>query len=382
MLSGMRIPARLAVGLSLLVLSGCAVPGYYSQAVNGELNLLAARRPIQHVLADPATPASLRQRLELAEHLRQFASAQLGLPRNGSYTSYVQLNRRYVSWNVFATKAFSLQPIRWCFAFAGCVPYRGYFRRQAAEAFAARLRRQGDDVYVGGVPAFSTLGWFNDPLLSSMLDWDDLTLANFIFHELAHQELYVKGDADFNESYAVTVADVGVRRWLEAGGRGAELPVYQARQRHGHMIVLLVDSARSQLARLYASGEPRSEMALRKQQIFAQLRDSYAVLRPQLGSDTGYDGFFSGALNNAALLTVVTYTRWVPAFRALLQQQHGDLPEFYRAVKRLARLPRGARDAALEKLMLKSAAGSGDFETGVTTAGCACAGTCRTPPAR
>jgi predicted aminopeptidase len=355
MLSDMRIAARIAVLISLPVLSGCALPGYYSQAVNGELNLLAARRPIKRIIADPATPAALRQKLILVQHLRQFASARLGLPNNGSYTSYVQLHRPYVSWNVFATKAFSLQPIRWCFAFAGCVPYRGYFHRQAAEAFAARLRRQGDDVYVGGVSAFSTLGWFDDPLLSSMLDWDDLTLANFIFHELAHQELYVEGDADFNESYAVTVADVGVRRWLAADGRAGELPAYQARQRHWHMIVLLVDSARSQLAQLYASGEPRTQMALRKQRIFAQLRHSYAVLRPQLGSDAGYDGFFGGALNNAALLTVVTYTRWLPAFRALLQQ-HGNLPEFYQAVKRLARLPRAARDAALEKLMVKSAA--------------------------
>ena len=356
MLSGMRIAARIAVLASLLMLSGCALPGYYSQAVNGELNLLAARRPVKRVIADPATPAGLRQKLILAEQIRQFAGARLGLPRNGSYTSYVQLRRRYVSWNVFATRPFSLQPIRWCFAFAGCVPYRGYFQRQAAEAFAARLRRQGDDVYVGGVPAFSTLGWFDDPLLSSMLDWDDLTLANFIFHELAHQELYVEGDADFNESYAVTVADVGVRRWLAASGRAAELPMYAARQRHWHMLVLLVDGARRQLARLYASGEPRAQMARRKQRIFAQLRRNYALLRPQLGSDTGYDGFFSGTLNNAALLTVATYTRWLPAFHALLRQQHGDLPEFYRAVKRLARLPRAAREAALQKLMVTSAA--------------------------
>ena len=228
-----------------------------------------------------------------------------------------------------------------------------------AQAFAAKLRAQGDDVYVGGVPAFSTLGWFDDPLVSSMLGWGDTALVNFIFHELAHQELYLQGDADFNESFAVTVADVGVRRWLAATGRASQLPAYEAGQRHWHMIVRLVDSARGRLGELYASGLPKADMAARKQQIFAQLRASYAVLRPQLGTDTGYDRFFNGPLNNASLLTVTTYTRWVPAFRALLAQSSGDLPAFYLAVKRLMRLPPGQRDAELQKLMVKSAAASG-----------------------
>lgn len=351
----MRMALRIAGWSLCLALSGCALPGYYSQAINGELSLLTARQPIRRVLADPATPPALRTTLVLAEHIRSFASAQLGLPENGSYTSYVALNRRYVSWDVYATKPFSLQPITWCFAFAGCVPYRGYFHQQAAEAFASKLRRQGDDVYVGGVPAFSTLGWFNDPLLSSMLDWGDLRLANFIFHELAHQELYLDGDADFNESFAVTVADVGVRRWLAATGRAAELPGYEAGQRHWQAIVLLLNAARGQLRDLYASGRPAAAMAVRKQQVFAQLRRSYTLLRPQLGDDTGYDSFFNGPLNNASLLTVTTYTRWVPAFRALLAQNAGNLPAFYRAVKKLMRLPAAARNAQLQQLMLKSA---------------------------
>ncbi|MDE2274079.1 MAG: aminopeptidase [Gammaproteobacteria bacterium] len=341
--------------LLTLALGGCALPGYYGQAVNGELGLLSARVPIRRLLAGPETPAALKARLQLAAEIRRYASAQLGLPKNGSYTSYVALDRQYVSWNVFATRAFSLQPLTWCFLVAGCAPYRGYFRQGAAQAFAAKLRAQGDDVYVGGVPAFSTLGWFDDPLLSSMLGWGDTTLANFIFHELAHAELYLKGDADFNESFAVTVADVGVRRWLAASGRESQLPAYESGQRHRHMIVLLVDTARGKLSDLYASGDPPAVMVKHKQQIFAQLRKSYAVLRPQLGTDTGYDRFFSGTLNNASLLAVTTYTRWVPAFRALLAAKGGDLPAFYRAVKQLMRLPTARRDAELQKLMVKSA---------------------------
>lgn len=342
-----------------LALGGCALPGYYGQAMNGELSLLTARVPIRRLLASPETPATLKARLQLAAEIRRYASAQLGLPRNGSYTSYVALDRPYVSWDVFATKPFSLQPLTWCFLVAGCVPYRGYFRQAAAQAFAAKLRAQGDDVYVGGVPAFSTLGWFDDPLVSSMLSWGDTMLANFIFHELAHQELYLQGDADFNESFAVTVADVGVHRWLAATGRESQLPAYEAGQRHGYMIVLLVDTARGKLTELYASGSPKAVMAARKRQIFVQLRQSYAVLRPQLGNDTGYDSFFNGPLNNASLLTVTTYTRWVPAFRALLAENGGNLPLFYGAVKCLMRLPTAQRDAALQKLRVKSAADSG-----------------------
>ncbi len=352
-----HIPLRCLLAASLLLLCGCSTLAYYGQAIQGELHLLSNRRPIRTVIADPETAASLRQKLRLAQRIRRFASAQLGLPKNGSYTTYVTLRRSYVSWNVFATPPFSLRPVTWCFPFAGCVPYRGYFRERDARAFAHSLQKHGDDVYVSGVPAFSTLGWFNDPLLSSMLDWNDTTLANFIFHELAHQELYVRGDADFNESYAVLVADVGVRRWLRASGREAELAGYESRQRHWHMIVQLVDATREQLARLYASGLAPQAMCVHKTEIFAELKQRYRVLRSQLGRDTGYDRFFSGPLNNASLLVISTYTRWIPAFRALLAENHNDLPAFFRAVKRLAHLPVKQRHAALEKLMVKSIRG-------------------------
>ncbi len=353
-----HIPSRRLLAASLfLLLCGCSTLAYYGQVIHGELSLLSDRRPIRTLIADPETPASLRQKLRLAQRIRQFASEQLGLPKNGSYTTYVALRRPYVSWNVFATPPFSLRPVTWCFPFAGCVPYRGYFRERDARAFAHSLQKHGDDVYVSGVPAFSTLGWFNDPLLSSMLDWNDTTIANFIFHELAHQELYVRGDADFNESYAVLVADVGVRRWLRASGREAELAGYESRQRHWHMIVQLVDATREQLARLYASGLAPQAMRVHKTEIFAELKQRYRVLRSQLGRDTGYGRFFSGPLNNASLLVISTYTRWIPAFRALLAENHNDLPAFFRAVKRLAHLPVKQRHAALEKLMVKSIRG-------------------------
>ena len=343
--------------IGLLLLSGCTAFSYYGQAIHGELNLLSDRQSINKLIADPKTPAPLKAKLELAEQIRRFASEQLGLPRNGSYTDYVVLDRAYVSWNVFATPAFSLQPISGCFLFAGCVPYRGYFHEQAAQAFADSLRKQGDDVYVAGVPAFSTLGWFDDPLLSSMLGWDDATLADFVFHELAHQELYVKGDADFNESYAVLVADVGVRRWLAVSGHETQLAGYASQQQHWQMIVQLVDGVRAQLAQLYASGLPAETLRTRKLEIFAALHKNYVLLRSQLAGDTGYDRFFNGPLNNASLLIISTYTRWVPAFRALLAENSNDLRAFYPAVKRLAHLPPDQRRTALEKLMMKAAAG-------------------------
>ena len=376
-----RLLAVFSVVASLLSLSACATMDYYSQAIHGELDLLADRQSIKSLIADPHTSPPLRKKLVLAQQLRSFASAMLGLPDNHSYTTYVALHRPYVNWNVFATPQFSLKPVTWCFLFAGCVPYRGYFSKQAAFEFAASLRKKGDDVHISGVPVFSTLGWFNDPLLSNMLDWDDTTLANFIFHELAHQELYVEGDADFNESYAVLVADVSVHRWLQATRRGTELEGYEARQQHWRMIVRLVDATRARLEQVYASGASKEIMRQRKLAIFNNLRRNYTALRPQLDGDTGYDGFFSGTLNNASLLTVSIYTRWVPAFRVLLAQDHGDLPAFYRSVKQLAKLPSQQRHTALEKLMPKRVEAMISINSGyacAATAGARPAGsTCR-----
>ena len=203
---------------ALLLLSGCADLGYYLQSIDGQMQLNAARRPLAEVVADADTPEALKQKLRRAAAIRDFASRELKLPNNGSYRNYADLKRPFVVWNVFAAEEFSIEPQRWCFPFAGCVGYRGYFSKEAAEAFAAKLRAEGREVQVAGIPAYSTLGWFDDALLNTFMHYPDYELARLLFHELAHQVVYVKDDAEFNESFAVAVELAGLERWLAQEG--------------------------------------------------------------------------------------------------------------------------------------------------------------------
>ncbi len=200
--------------VNLLVLSGCSNFGYYSQAIIGHLSIQVNLVPVADIIADSDTPPELKNQLEKVVEMRAYASEHLFLPSNASYSSYTDLKRPYVLWNVVAAPEFSLEPRQWCFPFAGCVQYRGYYAKEDAQVFAAELNKDGDDIYVGGVAAYSTLGWFADPMLNTILFRDDVSLAGLIFHELAHQQLYVKNDSAFNEGFAKTVELEGVRRWL------------------------------------------------------------------------------------------------------------------------------------------------------------------------
>src|SRR5215472_748316 len=251
-----RLPT-LAAACALL--GGCGTP-YLMQAASGEVHVLHERVPIDTVLADPHTPAAVHEHLEQVRAAREFASQELGLPDNDSYRSYADIGRPYVVWNVVAAPEFSVAPKRWCFPVAGCVAYRGYFHEQPARDFALALESQGLDVAVDGVPAYSTLGKFADPVLSSMLRYGDDDLAATIFHELAHQLLYVRDDSEFNEAFATTVEYVGLERWLTRRGELERLRGVRERERHAAAFVALLAAARTQLARLYASGVPREQM--------------------------------------------------------------------------------------------------------------------------
>jgi predicted aminopeptidase len=245
---------RLALALLIAVpLSGCESVGFYAQAIGGQLGVMRAARPLDSWLTDPETTPQLRERLETARGMREFASRELSLPENGSYTSYADLRRPYVVWNVFAAPRFSVEAKRECFPFTGCVSYRGFFSEGLARQHAERLRAQGYDVYVGGVPAYSTLGWFDDPLLSTFIRYPDVQLARLLFHELAHQVVYARGDTTFNESFAVAVEEEGVRRWLRAEGRMGELAAFRAAQARKREIAAAVAEARVRLASFYAS---------------------------------------------------------------------------------------------------------------------------------
>lgn len=329
------------VGLAAL-LGSCANLGYYAQAVGGQMDLVNRAQPVREVLDSPDTKQNLKQALSKAIALRAFASRELALPDNQSYTRYADLQRPFVLWNVFATEEFSTTAKQWCFIGVGCVTYRGFFAQADAEAFGAELRQSGHDVYLGGVPAYSTLGWFDDPLLSTFIGYPEAELAQLLFHELAHQIVYVNDDTAFNESFATAVEQEGVHRWLAQHGNAAQRAAFEkTQQRKAAYITRMID-ARKQLDTLYASSASADDKRATKARIFDALRADLAQ------GSRHPERWQVQQLNNAQLASVATYTQLVPAFRALLAQQQGDLGKFYTAVKEMSALPQAERNAVLQ----------------------------------
>ncbi len=340
-----------AAGLlaSAMLLASCASLNYYGQAAHGQFALLSDARPIDAWMADPHTNPKLRVRLETARQIRRYAVQTLGLPDNDSYKNYAALSRPYVLWNVVATPELSLKPIQWCFPVAGCVNYRGYYSKDDAQAYATELRAAGNDVEVGGVTAYSTLGWFNDPLISTFINYPDAELARLIFHELAHQVVYVAGDSQFNESFASAVEEAGVERWLAQYGNDAMRAGYGRYLERKHDFLALLLKIRGALEANYQSDQPLAEQRAVKARLFQQLKDEYQVLKTSWGGYAGYDKFFAEPLSNAHLASIATYNDFVPAFRALLRRDAG-LPRFYADVRALAAEGKDARHAQLRKL--------------------------------
>jgi predicted aminopeptidase len=323
-----------ALCLGAFLLSGCESMQYYAQAINGHLSVMRAARPVDTWLSDPGTPADLRGRLETARGIREFASRELSLPENGSYNSYADLGRPYVAWNVYAAPVFSVEPKQECFPFTGCVSYRGFFSEAEARRYAEKLRLAGNDVYLGGVPAYSTLGWFDDPLLSTFIRYPDAQLARLLFHELAHQKLYARDDTTFNESFAVAVEEEGVRRWLRAQGREAELAAFRSAQARKRELAARVETMRKRLEAVYKSDAAPDEKQRVKAEEFAKLRAEYGNIIP-------------AEPNNAFLVSISVYTQLVPGFERLLAETGGNLPAFYARVGELAKADHSARETAL-----------------------------------
>ena len=324
-------------------LQGC----YVTQAARGQLQILNAREPITRVLEDPAAPADLRQRLETVRAAREFASRELGLPNNKSYTSYADLKRDYVVWSVVATPEFSVDPRQWCFPIVGCVAYRGYFKEAQAREFAAGLRKEGLDTIIDGVPAYSTLGKFNDPILSTMMSYGDDELASIMFHELSHQVVYIADDSSFNEAFAVAVEQEGLARWLTSQGRADELQRHIARRERQAEGMRIISRYRAQLATLYGSGVAAEEMRRRKSEVFSALVSELQALDKRYGVKSALAEELALEPNNARLASLATYYECVPGFRRVLAEQQHDLPRFYAAVRELAKLPFDERHARL-----------------------------------
>lgn len=332
---------------TLCFTTGCSSLAYYAQAAGGHLDLMQRARPVADAIADPATPEPLRQRLQLSQRLRDFAVAELKLPDNSSYRRYADLQRDAVVWNVVAAPELGLTLKTWCFPVMGCVGYRGYFKREEADALAAQLKAEGWEVMVYGVPAYSTLGFSNwvggDPLLNTFIRWSEAELARLLFHELAHQVVYVDDDTTFNESFATAVERAGARRWLAVHGTAQALAEVQALEQRREDFRALTQRYRERLREAYAGDGDEAARRARKAALMAGLRADYAQLKAtRWAGFAGYDGWFERA-NNASFGVLAAYNELVPGFESLLQAEGGDYSRFYDAVRALAALPAAER---------------------------------------
>jgi predicted aminopeptidase len=334
----------------LLGITSCADLRYLTHASRGHLKIMTQRQPIDKLLANPELSPELREKLATVLRIREFASHELLLPNNGSYRSYADLQRPFVVWNVVATPEFSLTPVEWCFPVAGCVSYRGFYKPEQAEAFATLLREGGYDVHWYGVSAYSTLGWFDDPVLNTFLNRSETELAGLIFHELAHQQIYVKNDTPFNEAFAMAVEREGVLRWLRRFGSEEKIADYLLSKKREEDFLHLGRETQQQLLTLYAQPLAEEEKRHRKAEVFQKLRERHALWRQEQGGFNGYDRWFAAELNNAKFASVNTYHTFIPSFEALLGEQGGDLASFYQEVSRLGVLPMQQRLARLEEL--------------------------------
>jgi len=311
---------------------------------------MARRQDVGALVDDESTPANLKRKLERAEAIRSFAIEELALPDNGSYRSYVDVGKPYVTWNVVATPALSLTPETWCFPVVGCVAYRGYFDEVDAREYGDRLAEDGLDVTIAGARAYSTLGWFDDPILNTVLFDAEYRFAGTLFHELAHERVFVTGDSAFNESYAVAVEREGVRRWLERTAGPGMWRAYDEERARREAFLALVLSTREKLQTLYASSLDDADKMREKAAAFEALRRDHETLKATWEGYSGYDGWFEENLNNAKLALLATYNVYVPAFERLLEVQHGDMEKFHQAVEVLSKLPKEERDSELARL--------------------------------
>lgn len=342
--------ARVLFLLLVFQLGGCAGPGYYAQAISGHLHIMRSRVDVAHLLEDSSTNPELANRLRQAEQMLSFAGDQLGLPADGKFSRFVMTGKEAISWNVVAAAQFSLAPKLWCFPVAGCVPYRGYFSREKADHFAARLKARSMDVIVSPAIAYSTLGWFEDPLLDTMLQYSDPQLAGIMFHELAHDRLYVKSDTSFSEAFASFVEQTGVRRWLTATGQQAQLENWDRRSAATRQFNHLLVNTREELQALYASAQRDETKRENKSLLFAAMREEYGLMvkTEWLGVDY-FATWMSGEQNNASLALVDSYEGGVCAFTTLYEAAGQDLERFYRLAGEKAALPAAQRKDWLEQ---------------------------------
>ncbi len=326
-------------------LTGCGQAGYFAQAAKGQWDVISARNKVEQLLDNPQLDSNLRQRLELVREIREFASRELHLPDNMSYRYYSETGRRYVVWNVVATPRYQLSPKTWCFPFTGCVAYKGYFAETDAADLNNKLIDQGYDTFLYGVSAYSTLGWFSDPVLDTFVNYKEEFLAKLIFHELAHQVVYVKDDSGFNEAFATAVGERGLTAWIKHRHPDQDINKLTQKNQRNAAITDLILQYRDRLTKAYEQ-QPQSNLEQAKNEIFSEMKLTYADIQKNGQGTPYYDWWFSLDLNNAHLSSISTYHRLVPGFKKILDQA-GSYETFYSLVKKRAKLPRAEREAWL-----------------------------------
>ena len=339
---------KVVIILFVTLTCGCSTMEYYAQSIHGHLEIMHKRQPIMELLSNNKLNHETNEKLKLVLKIREFAISYLLLPANDSYLEYSDLKREYVVWNVFATPAYSIQLEQWCFLIVGCFSYKGFYTREKAEVFASGLKAENFDVYTGGVRAYSTLGWFRDPVLNTMLLKDDIYLAKLIFHELAHQKFYIKNDTEFNEALADAIARIGVIQWLERGGKSDKIRNFKTQQLHDDQFFDLVLETQNKLDVLYQSSQADHAKDIKKQILFESMDTRYRNLRRQWGNDIRYDDWFNEGLNNAKLAAIITYQKLVPSFIKIFNQLNNDIPDFYNFLYHLKDCSRERRREILQ----------------------------------
>jgi predicted aminopeptidase len=313
----------------------------------GHLALMNKRVDIDDILEQADTDADLKQRLQLVQQIRAFSVDQLALPESASYSNYVQLDRPYVLQNLFAASEFSTQLHRWCYPIVGCTSYRGYYDEERLYEYVAQLKTLGFDTHIGYVPAYSTLGWFDDPVLSSFIDWPDYRLAGLLFHELTHQRLFIDDDTQFNESIAVAVQLAGTELWLKSVHKDTQMGEFKRWIEYRRKVVSLIGQTREKLGQLYKSESSDAIKRDKKQAIFTASRESYSVIAENMNYRGGFKNWFAGELNNAKIGSVSAYNTHAPAFLAMISALDYDFSAFFEMAYAIGAMDRTEREQCL-----------------------------------
>ncbi len=340
---------QITVFLLLLTLQGCTDTRYYLQSVSGQLEILQKRQDINSLLVDQGLDPVLRERLELVQKMRKFAVKDLKLPDTSSYTGYTDLKRNYVVKNLVAAPEFDTQLHSWCYPVIGCATYRGYFDQNMLTRREQDMKARGFDTYIASVPAYSTLGWFDDPVLNTVLHWPDHLLAGLIFHELAHQRIYVDGDTMFNESFATAVEQIGTTLWIMNTNSAVTVAQYNESIERKNEVLQLIQKTHKNLELLYQTNSTHLKMREIKKIIFDDLKKHYTTLRETWDSDPGFDDWVSTDMNNAKLGSMLNYHSHVDAFIQLFRNNSSDLERFYHQVEVLSSLPQTKRNQRLDR---------------------------------